>query len=107
MHHDRPLWPRTHIGLVGLLVGVLALSLWIVFPMVTMRYREIYPVTDSWVMPATSSIVTMMAALVNGYAVVVHKERSWLNMAITMLVGVMSLVALTVMIGGMVFASSV
>lgn len=98
--------PQTRIGVVAVVVGLLALSLWIVFPIVTMNYREQYPITDSWVMPATSSAVTMLAALVNGYAVLVHKERAWLNMVMTLLVGLISLVALIVMIGGMVFASS-
>jgi len=106
MHHNRPMWPHTRIGLVELLVGVMALSLWIVFPMVTMQYREIYPVTDSWVMPAIGSVITIGAALVNGYAMSVHKERAWLNLAIMIVVGFISLMALMVMIGGMVFASS-
>lgn len=98
--------PQTRIGVVAVVVGMLALSLWMVLPMVTMNYREQYPITDSWVMPATSSVVTMLAALVNGYVVLVHKERAWLNVVMTLLVGLISLVALMVMIGGMVFAPS-
>ncbi len=103
MPNRRPWLPRTRFGVVAVLVGVMALSLWIVFPMVTMNYREQYPITDSWLMPAMSSVVTMMAAVVNGYAVLVRKERAWLNLALTLFVGFISLVALMVVIGGMIF----
>ena len=102
----RPIWPRTPFGIAAVCVGLLALSLWFVLPMVTMHYREIYPITDTWVMPLIGGVVTIMAALVNGYAVLVRKERAWLNLAITLLVGLISLVALIVMIGGMVVAPS-
>ena len=99
----RSIWPRTSFGVVAVCVGVLALSLWFVLPMVTMRYREIYPITDSWVMPVLSSVATIMAALMNGYVVLVRKERAWFNLVVTVLVGVISLVALMVIIGGMIF----
>jgi hypothetical protein len=102
MSNTRPLFPQTRFGKIATVLGAVAASLWFVLPMVTMSYREIYPITDSWVMPVASSVVTLIAAVVNGYVIVVHKERAWVNLGMTLVLSLIALVAVTVMIGGRV-----
>jgi hypothetical protein len=102
MPNSRPWFPQTRLGTIATVLGAVAVSLWFVLPMVTMSYREIYPITDSWVMPATSSVVTLIAAVVSGYVVVVHKERAWVNLGMTLVLSLIALVAVTVMLGGLV-----
>jgi hypothetical protein len=104
MPNSRPWLPQTRAGVWVVLAGLMGLSLWFVLPMVTMSYREIYPITDSWVMPVTSSVVTLIAAVVNGYVIVVHKERAWVNLGMTLVLSLIALVAVTMMIGGRVVA---
>jgi len=51
----RGFWPRSALGWIAIVLALVALASWVVFPVLTMAYREIYPVVDSWVMPAIAT----------------------------------------------------
>jgi len=86
----RGFWPRLSFGWITIVIALVALAPWVVFPMLTMAYREKYPLVDSWVMPAIATALVDAAAILSLVAVWLRRERSVLNIAtlvITMLAG--------------------
>lgn len=98
--------PRTKSGFVAIGLSIMALSLWVLLPMVTVRYRDIYPITDSWVMPTVGGVVSIAVAVFNLYEVWWHKQRAWLNIIVTVILGCVAIIALMVLVGGLVDPSS-
>ena len=100
---QRHAWlPSTISGFVAIGLSIMALSLWVILPMVTVRYRDIDPITDSWVMPTVGGAVSIAVAIFNLYEVWWHKQRSWINMMLTVIVGIVAMIALMVLVGGLV-----
>ncbi|PKQ20098.1 MAG: hypothetical protein CVT66_06430, partial [Actinobacteria bacterium HGW-Actinobacteria-6] len=58
----RRLTPDSPLGWWAIGLAVLGLGSWIVLPMITIAFRETYPVTDTWVMPAILLVLTDVAA---------------------------------------------
>lgn len=86
----RRIWPRAPLGWTGLALGIAALSSWVLFPLISIAYRERYPVVDTWVMPAIATTLVDGAAIVNGLALWFRRERSvlnWVMMVVTTLAG--------------------
>lgn len=99
---NRPWIPQTRIGGVAVLAGVLALSLWVILPSVTISYREIYPITDSWVMPTIGGVVSIIVAVFNVYVVWWRGQRAWLNLFSMGVLVIVALLALLVLLGGLI-----
>jgi hypothetical protein len=102
MTRRRPWLPQTRVGVAALLASALALSLWIILPMVTMAYRETYPITDSWVMPTVGGVISIMVALFNVYVVWWRGQRAWLNLIAMAVLVVVALLAVMVLVGGFI-----
>lgn len=102
MTNRRPWLPQTRAGGGAVLAGVLALSLWLILPMVTMAYRETYPITDSWVMPTIGGIINIIVALLNVYVVWWRGQRAWLNLIAMAVLVVVALLAVMVLVGGFI-----
>jgi hypothetical protein len=86
----RGFWPRTALGWTATGLALVAFASWIVFPMLTVAYREIYPVVDTWVMPAIATTLVDAAAILSLVAVWLRRERavlSLLTLVATMLAG--------------------
>jgi len=86
----RGFWPHSSLGWITIIVTGIALASWLVFPQLTMAYRETYPIVDSWVMPALATTLVDVAAVLNLVTVLLRRERSALNivvLTITMLAG--------------------
>lgn len=93
--------PHTCLSIAAFIYGIFAVSLWVILPLMTMTYRHIYPITDTWVMPATGAVFTLSATALNWFVFVKYNARSWLGLALCV---VLSLAALfvSVMITGMI-----
>lgn len=98
----RPWFPQTRIGIGAVVAGVLALSLWIILPMVTMAYRETYPITNSWVMPTIGGVTSIIVALLNVYVVWWRAQRAWLNLFSMVVLVLVALMSLLILVGGLV-----
>lgn len=76
----RKILPQTPLSWFGIVLGMVALSSWVVFPLISVAYREQFPVVDTWVMPAVATALVDGAAILNGCALWFRRERSLLNM---------------------------
>jgi uncharacterized membrane protein YvlD (DUF360 family) len=86
----RGFWPRSALGWIAIVLALVALASWVVFPVLTMAYRERYPVVDTWVMPAIATTLVDAAAILSLVTVWLRRERSVLNiltLVVTMLAG--------------------
>lgn len=102
MPNRRPWLPQTHAGVWAVITGLMALSLWVILPMVTMAYRETYPITDSWVMPTIGGVTSIMVALFNVYVVWWRGQRAWLNLIAMAVLVFVALLAVMVLVGGFI-----
>ncbi len=86
----RGFWPRSALGWIAIVLALVALASWVVFPVLTMTYRETYPVVDTWVMPAIATTLVDVAAILSLVTVWLRHERSVLSimtLVVTMLAG--------------------
>jgi hypothetical protein len=86
----RGFWPRSTLGWIAIILGFVALASLVVFPVLTMAYREKYPVVDTWVMPAVATTLMDAAAILSLVTVWLRRERSVLSivtLVVTMLAG--------------------
>lgn len=95
----RPVTPRRVIGWWTLGLSVLGLAAWIILPLITITFRERYPVTDTWVMPAIGLVITDLAALFNVLCIWLWKERSILNIVSTVLTIPVALFVIFLVVG--------
>ncbi|MFZ5824610.1 MAG: hypothetical protein ACOY94_09805 [Bacillota bacterium] len=70
------LWPGTGLGRVAVGVTGVAVLLIFLLPWITQRYREVYPIVDTWVMPAVLMVFLDAAAVLHLVAVWRRGERS-------------------------------
>jgi hypothetical protein len=71
--------PGTTIGWWALVLSVIGGASWLVLPVITMTFRDTYPVTDTWVMPAIGTVLIDSAAVLNVLCVWRWRERSVMN----------------------------
>jgi hypothetical protein len=86
----RGFWPRSGLGWTAIILALVALAAWVVFPVITTAYREKYPLVDTWVMPAIATVLVDAAAILSLAAVWRRRDRSVLNiiiLVVTMLAG--------------------
>jgi hypothetical protein len=97
-------WPRTALGWTAIALALVAFASWIVFPMLTMAYREKYPVVDTWVMPAIATALVDAAAILSLATVWLRHEHAVLSLVtlvVTMLAGLfVTLIVVGEAIGG-------
>ena len=71
--------PKTKAGWWALIVTVIVIAACATLPVITINFRDIYPVTDTWVMPAIGVVLIDLAAIFNILCVWPWRERSVLN----------------------------
>jgi hypothetical protein len=77
--------PKTQIGWWALCVSAVAVASWIALPVITVVFRDTYPITDTWVMPAIGTSLTDAAAILGVLAIWRWRERSGLNIVAAVL----------------------
>ena len=78
-----PLTKRGWISIYSALIGIAA---WIILPLITINFREQYPVTDTWIMPLIGIVIIDIAAVLNILSIWRWHERSILNIVSAILV---------------------
>jgi len=93
--------PSRAVGWWAIGLAVLGLVPWVVLPMITVAFRDTYPVTDTWVMPAIGLVLTDLAAVFNVLCIWLWKQRSVLNIiAAGLIIAAAVFIALMVLGGG-------
>lgn len=95
----RRLTPGRAIGWWTFGLSVLGLAAWVILPMITMAYRETYPVTDTWLMPVLGLVLTDVAAVFNVLCIWRWKERSVLNIVAAVLTIPAALLVTLIVVG--------
>lgn len=75
--------PDSTVGWCALAFSFVGLAAWVALPLITMAYRDTYPVTDTAVMPAIGVVLVDVAAVYDLLSVFRWKERSVLVVAAT------------------------
>ena len=91
--------PRTKSGRWALGLTVVGIAAWVVLPIITTIFREKYPITDTWVMPAIGTVLIDVAAVFNLLCVWPWRERSVLNIVAAVLVIPMALLFTLIVVG--------
>lgn len=91
--------PRTKTGWWALGFTVIGIAAWVVLPVITTIFRETYPVTDTWIMPAIGTVLIDLAAVFNLLCVWRRRERSVLNIVAAVLVIPMALLFTFIVVG--------
>ena len=81
----RTILPSTAIGWWALGVSAAGMASWVVLPVITTTFRDVYPITDTWVMPATGVALIDAAAILNVLALWRWRERSLPNIVAAIL----------------------
>lgn len=71
--------PKTKAGRWALILTVIVIAACVALPIITINFRDKYPVTDTWVMPAIGTVLIDLAAVFNILCVWPWRERSILN----------------------------
>ena len=71
--------PKTKAGRWTLILTVIVIAACAALPVITINFRDRYPVTDTWVMPAIGVVLIDLAALFNVLCIWPWRERSVLN----------------------------
>jgi hypothetical protein len=71
--------PKKKAGRWALISTVIVIAACAALPVITITFRDTYPVTDTWVMPAIGTILIDVAAVFNVLCVWLWRERSVLN----------------------------
>lgn len=78
--------PVTKAGWWAFGLSVIGIVSWFVLPVITMIFREKYPVTDTYVMPLIGTVLIDIAAVFNILCLWYWRERSVMNIAIAVVV---------------------
>lgn len=89
-----PVAPQTPLAWIAIAVSLLAVVSWFALPLITMGYRDVYPITDTWVMPAILTVLTDAGAVLGIISVWTRTHRSVTN-----------IVAVAIMIPAALFAT--
>ena len=87
----RPVLPKTAIGWWALGASAVGMASWVVLPVITAVFRDVYPITDTWVMPAIGTALIDVAAIMNVLVIWRWRERSVLNIVTTALTVLLAL----------------
>jgi hypothetical protein len=88
---SRPFFPNIGISWWTLVASAVGIASWLILPVITMKLRDIYPITNTWVMPAIGTFLIDVAAILNIIVIWRCKERSILNIIAAILVIPMAL----------------
>ena len=77
--------PRTKAGRRVLILTVIVIIVCAALPIITITFRDKYPVTDTWVMPVIGTVLIDLAAVFNVMCVWPWRERSVLNIVAAVL----------------------
>jgi hypothetical protein len=91
--------PKKKVGWWGLGLTVIGIAAWVVLPIITINFRDKYPVTDTWIMPAIGTVLIDLAAVFNLLCVWHWRERSILNIVAAALTIPMALFFTLMVIG--------
>ena len=91
--------PKTKAGRWALILTVIIIAVCVSLPVITINFRDRYPVTDTWVMPAIGTILIDLAAVFNVLCIWLWRERSILNILFVVLT-VLSALFFTFMVIG-------
>ena len=86
-------------GILFLLFTVIVIAVCALLPVITINFRDTYPITDTWVMPVTGTILIDLAAVFNVLCVWRRHERAILSIVATVLT-VLSALFFTFMVVG-------
>jgi hypothetical protein len=78
-HRRIAILPKTTAGRWALILTVVVIAACAALPIITITFRDKYPVTDTWVMPAIGTVLIDLAAVFNVLCVWPWRERSVLN----------------------------
>jgi hypothetical protein len=78
-------WPTARRGWLALAAAAAGLGSWIVLPIITTLFADIFPVTDTVVMPVIGLVLVLMAAIVNVLTLWLGRQRSVWNIVATVL----------------------
>lgn len=92
-------FPKTAVGWWALGISVIGVASWVVLPVITTLFRDTYPVTDTWVMPAIGTVLIDAAAVTNVLVVWLRRERSVLNIVAAALTVPLALLFTLVVVG--------
>jgi hypothetical protein len=95
----RPFFPNITNSWWTLVASAVGMAAWFILPMITMKFRDFYPITDTWVMPAIGTFLIDVAAILNVIVIRRYKERSILNIIAAALVIPMALFFTFFMVG--------
>ncbi len=98
-HRGARVLPETAAGWWALGLTALGAVSWVVLPIITINFREKYPVTDTWLMPAIGTVLIDIAAIFNLLCVFLWRERSVLNIVSAVLTVVVALLITLIVIG--------
>ncbi len=99
MATPRSFWPQSPAGRRPLWYSLAAMSVWVILPIITMTFRETFPITDTWVMPVIGVIAMSAAGIYNLIAVTRDKHRSVVNIVFCCITVGFALFALTFVVG--------
>jgi hypothetical protein len=83
--------PGTKAGRWALILTVIIIAACAALPIITINFRNTYPVTDTWVMPAIGVVLIDFAAVFNVLCVWPWRERSILNIIAAVLTVLLAL----------------
>ena len=78
-------WPTARSGRLALAAAAVGLGSWIVLPIVTALFADIFPVTDTVLMPIIGLVLVTLAAVVNVMTLWLGRQRSAMNIIATVL----------------------
>lgn len=84
-HRRVTVLPRTKAGWWALGLTAIGIAAWVVLPIITVTFRNKYPVADTWIMPAIGAVLIDLAAVFNLLCVWPWRERSVLNIVVAVL----------------------
>ena len=91
--------PKMKAGWWALGLTVIGIAAWVVLPIITTIFREKYPITDTWIMPAIETVLIDIAVVFNLICVWPWRERSVLNIVAAVLVIPAALLSTFIVVG--------
>jgi uncharacterized membrane protein len=97
--HSRNILPRTKVGWWAVGLAVIGIAAWFILPIITVNFRERYPVTDMWVMPAIGTVLIDVSAVFNLLCIWSWRNRSVVNIVFAVLTILMALIFTLIVVG--------